>query len=205
MIFRIRRRAGLTIEAAAILPVFSLALLMLLSVLTIQQETMMIQEEFFREAEESAINDTDEEYRQLSVSRSLTPLTGFFGLLSFPVERKCLIHTWCGYGEGYFPDSEIVYITEESEVYHRDRECSHIRLTVEETSGSRIDSLRNANGSRYKACNICHSNLSDKKLYITEDGDRYHNNVTCSALKRTVRAVRLSEVKDRRPCQRCGR
>ena len=205
MIIRIRRRASLTIEAAAILPVFAIALLMLVSILHIRQQTICVQEDFFLNAERSVINDTEEEYRTLTVSKELKPLTGFFGLITVPVERKCLIHTWCGYGEGYFPDSEYVYITDDSEVYHRDRNCSHIRLTIEEITGSQVPYLRNEKGSRYRACAICHSRLSDEKLYITTDGDRYHNRITCSALKRTVRKVRLREVDDRRPCSRCSR
>ncbi len=172
MILRIRKKASLTIEAAAILPVFAITLLTLVSILPIRQQTLQVQEEFFHNAEESAVNDTEEEYRKITVKKELLPLTGFFGVIAVPVERKCLIHTWCGYGEGYFPDSEYGYITEDSEVYHRDRNCSHIRLTIEETSGSSVPYLRNEKGSRYMPCGLCHSSLSDGKLYITTAGDR---------------------------------
>ena len=205
MILRKSNRASLTVEAAAVLPLFAMALLALVSIIPMQQQAMDIQEEMFLNARDQAVRCTDEEYRQISVKRDLTALTGHFGLLSFPLERKCLVHTRSGYESGYFPDEEYVYITEDSEVYHRDRLCSHIRLSVRETSASLIPFLRNSDGAGYRPCRICHSSLSDGRLYITTDGDRFHNSITCSALTRTVTRIRLSEVKDRRCCSRCGR
>ena len=147
----------------------------------------------------------DGEYIRLSVSCELVPLTDFFGMIRVPFSRSTFAHVWCGYENAYFPDGEYVYITNDSEVYHRDRECSHIGLTVRQTSAGEVPYLRNNSGSRYKPCSHCHSSLSDGRLYVAAEGDRYHKTLTCSGLKRTVRAIRISEVGDRRPCSRCGR
>lgn len=147
----------------------------------------------------------DPEYIELCVRCRLVPLTNSFNDLGADYERRCLAHIWVGYENGFFPDEEYVYITDDSEIYHRDRECSHIRLTVIETDANELGSRRNSSGARYRPCGICHSRPGDGKLYITPEGDRYHNSITCSGLKRTVRAVKLSEVGDRRPCSRCGR
>ena len=147
----------------------------------------------------------DGEYIRLCLSCDLVPLTGFFKVLKIPFERTCLVHVWCGYENGLFPDGEYVYITDDSDVYHRDRNCSHIRLTINEVSSKQAASMRNNDGKRYRPCEICHGSLSDGKLYITPEGDRYHRNITCSGLKRTVRAVSPAAVKNRRPCSRCGR
>ena len=147
----------------------------------------------------------DPEYIVLRVNCRLVPLTGSFGIIGIPFERSCLAHIWCGYENGFFPDGEYVYVTDGSEVYHCDRECSHIRLTVTEASYSDIPSLRNSDGRRYKPCEFCHGRSSDKTVYITPEGDRYHGSLTCSGLKRTVRAIRIEEIGDRRPCSRCGR
>ena len=147
----------------------------------------------------------DPEYIELSVSCELIPLTGFFEMLKIRYSRGCLVHIWCGYENGFFPDDEYVYVTNDSEVYHIDRQCSHIMLRIRETSPEQVKALRNDGGSRYKPCEICHAKLSDQKLFITPDGDRYHNSITCSGLKRTVYAIRKSEIGDRRPCSRCGR
>lgn len=147
----------------------------------------------------------DDEYIRLRVSCDLVPLTGFFGALKIPFDRTCLTHAWCGYENGFFPDEEYVYITDDSEVYHRDRNCSHIRLTIKEVTPGDLPDLRNHDGKRYRPCEICHKCPATGKLYITPEGDRYHNSITCSGLKRTVRVVKLSNAGDRRPCSRCGR
>ena len=147
----------------------------------------------------------DPEYIELSLKCELVPLTDYFGILKIPYRSRCLTHIWCGYDAPFFADEEYVYVTNDSEVYHIDRQCSHILLGIRQTSADAIGALRNENGNRYRACGICHAKLSDEKLYITTDGDRYHNSITCSGLKRTVYAIKKSEIGDLRPCSRCGR
>lgn len=147
----------------------------------------------------------DPEYVELCMDCNFIPLGNYFGVLKVPYRRRCISHVWCGYDRGFFKDEEYVYVTEGSEVYHLDRDCSHLRLTVTGTDSATVGTLRNSKGAKYKPCEICHSSLTQGKLFITPEGDRYHNSITCSGLKRTVRAIRKSEIKDRRPCSRCGR
>ena len=147
----------------------------------------------------------DTEYIELFLSCDLVPMSDMFGLLCIPYKRRCLVHAWNGYDHGYFGSGEYVYITDDSEVYHLDRQCSHIKLTIEEVDREMIDNMRNNNGNRYRSCGICHAKKTDEKLFITPEGDRYHNSITCSGLKRTVKAVRPEEAGGRRPCSRCGR
>ena len=147
----------------------------------------------------------DPEYIELCLDCNLVPIGNYFGLFRVPYARRCISHVWCGYERGFFKEDEYVYVTNDSEVYHLDRDCSHIRLTVIDTDSDRVGALRNNGGAKYKPCEICHSSLSDGKLYITPEGDRYHNNIMCSGLKRTVRTIKISETGDRRPCSRCGR
>ncbi len=148
---------------------------------------------------------TDPDYIRLELSCDLIPLTGSVPIAGMTFSRKCLAHAWTGYDRDYFADEEYVYITNDSEVYHCDRNCSHIMLTINRTSYDSIGSLRNDNGAKYKPCEHCHPKRSDAVLYITPDGDRYHNSIKCTGLKRTVRSIRKSEAGDRRPCSRCGR
>lgn len=134
----------------------------------------------------------------------------FFDLFKYRFTQKCLQHDFKGYRNGIWAagneDSEerYVYVTENSEVYHLNRECTHIRLKITEMSGEGVINARNSNGGKYKSCEHCHSKISDGRLYITPEGDKYHNSLSCSGLKRSVYAVPLSEVKDKRCCQRCG-
>ena len=153
----------------------------------------------------SGSNIDDGEYIELVLNCNLVPLTNRFGLIHVPCRRRCFAHKWVGYDKPYFPNEQYVYVTEDSEVYHLDRECSHINLSVRATTAGEVTSHRNSSGGRYRPCEICHSSLADGTLYIADDGDRYHNSISCRGLKRTVRAIRISEIGDRRPCSRCGR
>ncbi len=153
---------------------------------------------------------SDREFVKLAVSYEARLPYDLFHLFGYRFYQGGLMHTWIGYEKGIdgrkqIHAEEYVYITKDSEVYHRDRECSHIRLSIREASAEEIDGLRNSSGGKYYSCEICHSSIGEVPLYITEDGDKYHNSLSCSGLKRTVTAIPISEVGSRRPCSRCGR
>lgn len=97
------------------------------------------------------------------------------------------------------------YITISGTVYHKDRNCSHIDLTVKEINIINIESYRNSSGGKYKKCHICSSdNSGNSYVYIARSGDRFHFSLGCSGLKRTVLCVEMAEVINRRPCSRCA-
>lgn len=103
-------------------------------------------------------------------------------------------------------DDTIVYITKTGSVYHRNRSCSHIKLSIRSVIGI-PSQLRNDNGGKYYPCEKCCK--EDKGItstyYITSDGTRYHSLSDCSKIKRTVNEVSLSSViESKRPCKRCG-
>lgn len=153
---------------------------------------------------------SDREFVKLSVSYEAELPYDFFDLFSYSFTQTCFMHSWIGFekglaGQGQSSIEEYVYITETGEVYHRDRECSHIRLNIQETSADELNSLRNSSGGKYHSCEHCNASLAGGSLYITEDGDRYHNSLSCSGLKRTVIAIPLSEAGNRRPCSGCGK
>ena len=98
----------------------------------------------------------------------------------------------------------IVYITDTGSVYHKTKDCSHIKLSITAVQGIPYD-LRNDSGSKYKSCEKCCNGSEGENVtyYITTYGDRYHVDRTCSGLKRSIREIPLSEVGSRRPCSRC--
>lgn len=150
----------------------------------------------------------NDEYIELVVSYVYKPLgADFLGIMVIPMSQSCVVHNWCGYIYGYFDqdDSEYVYITKDSNVYHLNRECSHIKLTIVTVDGDEVNNIRNENGAKYYRCSSCHSSENDRVLYVTTDGTKFHNSVTCSGLKRTVMAIKIANIGDRRPCKRCGR
>ena len=101
-------------------------------------------------------------------------------------------------------DDETVYVTETGLVYHRDYHCSYLDLSIHLVSMQEISSLRNKSGGKYYPCEHC-AEQSVGMVYITENGDRYHNSLSCSGLKRTIYAVPLSEVAGKGACSRCSK
>lgn len=96
-----------------------------------------------------------------------------------------------------------VYVTEFGTVYHRDLQCSHIKLAIRPVSASQVDSLRNTYGAGYDPCEKC-GDKAGSRVYITSDGNKYHSTLECSGLKRTIKEVDLEEVSHMRACSRCG-
>lgn len=131
---------------------------------------------------------------------------GLFGSKKIRLTQRLKCRKWIGRRSGG-DDDEIVYITKNGSVYHRNRDCSYIKLSVTSTNRSEISKLRNADGGKYYPCSKCMKNKStdNMKVYITTYGNRYHSKKKCSEIKREVLAVHLSEVTQRRPCSKCGK
>ena len=116
-------------------------------------------------------------------------------------------HAWNGYKVSGYVLSEyqetIVYVTETGTVYHKKRDCSYLNPSIETVDASLIGDRRNDGGGIYHPCEICHPQGGDT-YYITKYGTVYHGSLQCSGLKRTVYAVKMSEVGDKTPCSKCG-
>ena len=138
----------------------------------------------------------------------IKPLFGFFGIRDFIVADRACVRAFTGYDntkkDDLEKDEEIVFITEKGTVYHRSRNCRHLNVTIRETTKAAVDGERNESGGKYYPCEKCGSLKGAGRLYITSDGDRYHTMLSCSSLKRGVRAVPISEVGNRGACARCG-
>ena len=121
-------------------------------------------------------------------------------------EETIKIKGWNGYAEGFsFPDAETkVYITDYGLVYHKDMACTYLELSVREVKAEEVEDLRNQSGGKYYACSFCkHTPALGGKLYITDYGNRYHNSLECSRIKRNVYAVPLDEVFGLGGCSKC--
>lgn len=134
-----------------------------------------------------------------------------FPILAAPkaaLEVKCVIKPWTGYdvtrGEERQKEEEIVFMTDHGEVYHRSRNCTHLTLSVQAAPFSEIKGKRNEGGSRYTPCEQCGDNGFATVVYITSHGSRYHFSLGCRGLKRTVRAVYLSQIPGVPSCSKCG-
>ena len=98
-------------------------------------------------------------------------------------------------------NDQIVYIAENGTVYHTSLSCTHISIHI--TGGTAVNNI--VESSRYQPCEKCiKENEVPEQLYVTPYGDCYHSTLHCSGLKRTVKAVRLSEIEGMRMCTRCA-
>lgn len=124
-----------------------------------------------------------------------------------PMYSKLKVHTWTGYQEenGAVQEEKMVYIADTGKVYHLKSTCSYLRVSLEAVSAKELPGRRNESGGKYYPCERC---IEDGKtpsiVYITGSGDRYHGQITCGGLKRTVRMVPLSQIKGWPACSRCG-
>ncbi len=109
-----------------------------------------------------------------------------------------------GTGDDAKPE-EMVYVTEYGSVYHRSLGCSHLNFNIRTVDFDKVSKERANDGSKYYACEYC-CNLHGghpAKVYITDDGNRYHSTLSCGALKRTIHEIPLSQT-GLPPCSECG-
>jgi len=128
-------------------------------------------------------------------------------IVTFPCAERIRFRTWIGKNmEQGVENGETVYITTTGTVYHTNRECTHLRLSISQTIYGAVIGLRNEAGGKYEECSLCGENglASYATVYITEDGDKWHTSLSCSGLKRDVMEIDISEVGDKNLCSRCG-
>jgi len=124
-------------------------------------------------------------------------------------QNRVRVHDWTGYSGSDSSwdadtDGEMVYITDRQTVYHTFSDCTHLDLSIEQTSYDKVEKKRNKNGGKYYACPHCVSGTSHSQtVYIAGSGDRYHSNPDCQSLKRTVQMVLKSEIGGLHECSRC--
>lgn len=123
------------------------------------------------------------------------------------MEESMRMKGWIGYVAAGFgeEDDETVYITENGMVYHRDYHCNYLELSIRMVSSGSIDGLRNESQGKYYPCEHCVHGGAAGSVYITDYGDRYHNSLSCSGLKRTIYGIPLSEAVGKGACSKCSR
>ncbi|HHV09702.1 MAG TPA: pilus assembly protein [Clostridiales bacterium] len=127
------------------------------------------------------------------------------------MEQRVRLRSWTGYQvaaayqrEDGAGKEDTVFVAQTGSVYHKSENCSHIKLSIRAVQGIPTG-LRNEHGAKYHPCEVCCKGGTDQlgTYYITSDGTRYHITRECSAIKRNVREIPLSEVGTRTPCKRC--
>ena len=150
----------------------------------------------------------DSEVVDLKAGYAMTPLANVFGIPDVIIMTRARTRAWTGYHvSGSASDADdterIVYVTEGSEVYHLSRSCTHLDLSITPVDADEIGNYVNKGGGHYSACERCGHGDPGGIFFITNEGDRYHTDISCSGLKRTIYEIPLSQVGDRRVCSRC--
>ena len=153
---------------------------------------------------ESSIMQQDD-IIDLIVTYRVSPVISVVGFTPAGFYNRYYGRAWTGYDVANGEDGQEVYVAENAEVYHLERECTHLLLSVRQCRADEVGNLRNENGCSYRACEFCPSD-GYEILYITDKGDCYHGQIDCSGLKRTVFVMAKEEAeKYFGVCSRCGR
>ncbi|MBR1930860.1 MAG: hypothetical protein IJ833_05210 [Lachnospiraceae bacterium] len=167
----------------------------------------------FLESDILAEGDTVE----IVVAYGVSPYSSIVGFRPFGMVNHYYGHVWNGYElplEESRTASDIVYIAENGAVFHKNPDCTYLKLSIRETTLGQAVTARNIYGEKYHMCSICgmgngkwelNSGTTNSQVWITSEGDCIHYNRNCSGLKRTIYAVERSEIPDYRPCSRCAK
>lgn len=153
---------------------------------------------------ETGLSDTGNEL-DITLTYQVGPLSSLAGFQSFHMANCCYVRLWNGYDvTGASEVTTYVYVAENGVVFHRDRNCTHLQLSVRGIAREELEGLRNQWGQRYSACEKCGRGEMPNILYVTEEGHCYHYREDCSGIKRTVTSLTPEEAAGYPPCSRCG-
>lgn len=209
------RRASIVVETAMVLPLFFLGMVTMISFMDIYKIQIQHLQSLCEKTKEAGmyayvLDGSGADEITLPDVYTYTPVGGLIPLPKVWMYNTVRVHAWTGAEDGTFSadeeePEEMVFVTETGSVYHTSPGCSYLNLSVDQVPGSRISGLRNANGEKYSACETCSYHQSPAgAVYVTTNGNRYHNQESCSRLKRTVKLVKESEISGMHACSKCG-
>lgn len=152
----------------------------------------------------------EDDHIDVKVTYQVSPIFCIPGFKSFRMANRYYARAWTGYMvggvEGEQGGEEVldrVYVTPYGEVYHMSRDCSYLKRTISAMRFSEVHIARNSNGERYVLCRVC-AGKGTEIVYVTQDGNRYHERQDCPNLKRTILTMeRLAAEAEYRPCSKC--
>ena len=211
------QKGSLTVEAAMILPVFLLAMLAVFGYIPVYARQVNITQKLLETAEKAAVyravGQADAEsgsdgnlYRVYAYAPKIT----FPGAGKLWVRAQVQVRPWTGYDgdlglSGEMADSQIVYISDNREVYHTSTDCSYLDIHLTAMSTAKAREAQNRSGEHYTACDKCCRGFSGGVVYVSENGSHYHSSTNCGGLVRSPEAVLKSSVANLPLCSRCAK
>ena len=145
----------------------------------------------------------------LIATYQIVPAFSILPFSNMTMVQRCQMKAWTGYDNLSNQGNEqtkYVYVTKTGTVYHENRNCTHLTLSIEACLAGEIVNKKNGDGEAYQCCELCWE-ISDElqsTVLITKEGKKYHSSLDCSGLKRTVSAIPYSEIGNLKPCSRCS-
>ena len=210
--FRLRR-GSLTVESALVLPLFFFGMTAMISMMDLYRTETVHLSELCQNAKVAATytyNPVGGSFEDIVLPDiySFRPVGGIFSLPKVRRFNIVRVRTWNGKEHvtthASLMREQMVYVTASGSVYHRSLACRYLNVSTTAISSAQLATRRNRSGKRYTACERCARGAPAPLVYVTATGDRYHNDQTCSSLKRSVRMIRESEAIGMRPCSVCG-
>ncbi len=157
-------------------------------------------------AESAFLSDGD--IIDIVASYKVHPILGIVSFTDFGMESRFYGHAFTGYRPGGGKsdgdeEEEMVYVTEYGSVYHRSLSCSHLNVSIKSVNYRDIPKERNVDGAKYYQCEYC-KKATGGTVFITDYGNRYHTDVNCTGLKRTIYTIPISQAVGKSPCSECG-
>lgn len=148
-------------------------------------------------------SDFSGDYITLRASYRTRLPVSFWNISELPVKQSVRSRKWTGADpeEGTSAEDGYVYITPYGSAYHSSASCRYLDLSVRSASMIQIQVLRNSSGGIYYPCSCYRA--GQPFAYITDYGTKYHSDLGCSDLKRTVSKVKREEAGSRHPCAKC--
>ena len=148
---------------------------------------------------------TEGDTYEIVLTYAVSPLTEVLGFRKFRMANRYYGHRWNGYEiPGAEDAGEYVYVTEDSKVYHTNRDCTYLRLSVHPVAKGKAP-------GGYRPCEKCTEGRPVNFIpengiyYICAEGESYHSRRDCPGLKRTVYCIAKEKAKGYRTCSRCGK
>lgn len=142
----------------------------------------------------------------LKANYSMKFPVNLLGKRTFFVSQEAQSRKWTGWhavGED-MKMGMTVYVTSHGAVYHMRTSCPYLKLSIQPVAEAVISTCRNKDGKKYRACEKCGTETNESKVvYITVYGERYHYEMRCSGLKRTIYQKKLSELGGMEACPKC--
>ncbi len=145
-------------------------------------------------------SDIEGDIYTINMTYRIAGISQLSGFKKFRMANRYYGHMWNGYEIPEAEDEEYIYVTENGRVYHTNRECTHIRLSVRVVEAT--EALR-----EYRPCEKCTDKIPHPTggllFFVSENGECYHSRRDCPGLKRTVQKIPKEEAFKYEVCSRC--